>query len=116
MSGDPFSVTYPSPFERKIYRASQIALLTITAAWFFLALFGTRASTSYDQLGMSELHWSTELVLAVRAYAGTVLPCMALALLLVGVLANKRATRQALNLITVLSLMIVVLWALWMIR
>lgn len=67
---------------------------------------------TYDQLGMKP-HWSTELVLAVRTYAAMFLPISALILLLVGVLANNRATRRILKWITLFNWVIAVLLPLW---
>ena len=64
---------------------------------------------NYEQLGMTELPWATELTITLANAASLVLPVVALTLILVGVLALKRASPRSLNRMSAINFIVAVL-------
>ncbi|HEU4338609.1 MAG TPA: hypothetical protein VFS19_00955 [Planctomycetota bacterium] len=99
--------TKPDRFERWLFGISLVALFLAVFIW--LVLFTRSYKVIFDQLGMTELPWITELALAIGNGATIVMLILALGLLVFGFLAWRRATPKTLNRMTAINFIIAAL-------
>ena len=97
----------PDPFQRGLFIASLTVLFVGLCFWLLVVVRPFKVI--YEQLGMTELPWVTEVSITLSNAALAVLPIAALALLLTGLFALKKAGRRTLNRMTIINLIVAAL-------
>jgi hypothetical protein len=105
--GESQAKARPDRFERWLFAFSLIALFLAVFIW--TVLFTRSYKVIFDQLGMTDLPWLTELALVMGNQASFLLPILALGLLLFGIFALKKATSKTLNRMTAINFIIAAL-------
>src|SRR5690349_21553297 len=101
---DDASRAKPTAFQRALFISSLAVLFT--ALCFWLLAFARPFKVIYEQLGMTELPWVTELTITLSNAASLVLPVAALTLLLMGIFALRRGNAKSLNRMTAINFIV----------